>query len=60
VNLRLDFGRQQTFNPDAFSPPDRPAEFDDGTTLLLPLDGDLRGSTVGRKPVEARIEQKSR
>lgn len=60
VNLRIDFGRQQTFNPDAFTPPSAPAEFDRATVLLLPLDDDLRGTTVGRKPLEARIVEKTR
>ncbi len=55
VDLKLDFGRQQTFNPNAFEPPSKPLEFDDATTLLLPLDGNLRGTTRDGQPFEATL-----
>jgi hypothetical protein len=55
VNLKLDFGRQQTFNPDAFAPPDQPAEHDAATVVLLPLDGDMRGTTVGGGAFESKL-----
>lgn len=54
VDLSLDFGRQQTFNPNAFVPPERALDFDDATTVLLPLDGDFLGRTRG-EAIEARF-----
>ena len=55
VDLTLDFGREQTFNPKEFEPASRPLEFDDATTLLLPLDGDLRGRTRDGRVFEATL-----
>ncbi len=55
VDLTLDFGREQTFNPNEFAPPSQPLPFDDLTTLLLPLDGNLRGTTRHDQPIEATL-----
>ena len=55
VDLKLNFGRDQTFNPLTFDPPSKPAERDDATVMLLPLDGNTRGIAIGNKPIEATI-----
>jgi hypothetical protein len=55
VNLSHEFGRQQTFNPDQFQPSTKPASFDNSTVLLLPLDGNTRGTTVDRREIEATL-----
>jgi hypothetical protein len=55
VNLKLDFGRQQTFNPDAFTPPEQPAESDAATVIRLPLDGDVKGTTIDGRPLDATL-----
>jgi hypothetical protein len=54
ADLHVDFGGQHTVNPVRFTPPDRPAGRDESTLLLLPLDGNLRGESLGGQAIEAR------
>ncbi|MGE0605845.1 MAG: hypothetical protein AB7O62_01875 [Pirellulales bacterium] len=55
-DLSLLFGRQQTFNPISFTPPEQPAPFDEATVIYLPLDGDSGGMTVGQAKLAAVLE----
>lgn len=56
ANLQLDFGRQQTYNPDRFAPSSRAAEQDVATVLLLPLDGNVNGTTADGRTIQARLK----
>lgn len=55
LNPSLDFGKSQTFNPNSFQPPTNAVDFDDTTTLYLPLDGNLRIRTKNESPTEATL-----
>ena len=60
LNTKLDFGRSQTFNPDRFDVPQTAAEFDPSSVLVLPLDGDLQGTTLDRAPIAAMLKLEKR
>ncbi|MCE9608563.1 MAG: hypothetical protein K8U03_27065 [Planctomycetia bacterium] len=58
IDVKVPFGRTQTFNPNRFMVPTSPAEFDATTVLLAPFDGKLECRTKeGALPIATiRIE----
>ncbi len=56
----LAFGSRQTWNPTSFTPPKEAATAGAATVLHLPLDGDVNGTALDGRPIEATLSLERR